>query len=68
MKFGAVVLALSALIIAGSILPMDAGGLALGMLFGLLAGVPAAWLIIAGGRSGGYDDDGDDDNEGGIYE
>ena len=67
MKFFAVVLLLAAMIIAGSILPMDAGGLALGMLFGLLAGVPAAWLIIAGGRAGGYDD-GDDDNEGGIYE
>ena len=65
MKQIAVVLAL---LIAGvlawlfaSRLSADALGMAVGLLFGVLAGVPTALLVLASGRRRQHDDDEEDD-------
>lgn len=45
-------------------LSADALGMAVGLIFGVLAGVPSALLVLAANRRHGRDDDDEEENEG----
>jgi hypothetical protein len=53
--------------VLGSRLSADALGMAVGLLFGVLAGVPTALLVMASGRRRQSDDFLDEDEEAGGY-